>query len=165
MVLLEEGQHWHMCLFHAGHQQPVPACLENMTCHRMMLARMLGVSWQFELPLASKVQHLLGFDCWCASPLQVLQQNGFSWLPIPPAAAAWQQRAAWLREAQVQRCGSSNLPDLSPTGLMRQLAGWLAPHLTGVRSKAQLAKLDWLTIFKNMVSTLSVWLSIAMLQL
>lgn len=62
----------------------------------------------------------------------------------------------------MQHCGSSSLPDLSPTGLMGMLGVWLAPHLAGVRSKAQLAKLDWLSIFKNMVS-LAICIETAML--
>jgi ATP-dependent helicase HrpB len=83
--------------------------------------------------------------------LQALANGGYSSLPVPAAAEAWRSRAAWLHAAEVEATGSSSVPDLSAAALMGSLAGWLLPHLAGVRSRGQLQKLPWLDIFKGQV--------------
>lgn len=97
----------------------------------------------------------------CAAPTttQGLSGGGWSSLPIPAAAEAWRQRAAWLHQAEVaagsasgsSSSSSSSLPDLSTQHLLATLDKWLAPHLAGVRTASQLQKLPWKDILKGQV--------------
>lgn len=89
--------------------------------------------------------------------MQGLSAGGWAALPIPAAAEAWRQRAAWLQQAEVAAAGSSKLPDLSSRALLDSLERWLGPHLAGVRGAGQMQKLPWKDIFKGQVS---VWMSV-----
>lgn len=84
--------------------------------------------------------------------LQGLSAGGWAALPIPAAAEAWRQRAAWLQQAEVAAAGSSELPDLSSRALLDSLECWLGPHLAGVRGVGQMQKLPWKDILKGQVS-------------
>ncbi|KXZ49485.1 hypothetical protein GPECTOR_21g711 [Gonium pectorale] len=93
---------------------------------------------------------------------------------------AWRQRVVWLRSAALGAApspspsssssspsGSSSsssspspssassrlaaLPDLSDAGLLASSRSWLGPHLAGVRTRADLLKLDWATILRSLV--------------
>jgi hypothetical protein len=99
--------------------------------------------------VVTELQQLL--SCLLAS-WQALSAGGWAALPVPAAAEAWRQRAAWLQQAEVSAAGSSELPDLSTKALLDSLGSWLGPHLAGVRSAGQLQKLPWKDIFKGQVS-------------
>ncbi len=59
-------------------------------------------------------------------------------LPWTDAARRYQVRVELLRSE------GADLPDLSDTALMADLDGWLAPHLGGVKTEADLKKFDLL---------------------
>jgi ATP-dependent helicase HrpB len=80
-----------------------------------------------------------------------LRGGGWPSLPIPAAAEAWRARAAWLHAAELAACGSSSLPDLSSSQLLATLDAWLAPHLPGVRTKAQLQRLPWADVLGGLL--------------
>ena len=81
-----------------------------------------------------------------------LRDGGWAALGVPAAAEAWRRRAAWLRAAEVAAAGASDLPDLSEEALLASLPEWLGPFAAGARSRAQLQKLDWLAIFKGLLT-------------
>jgi ATP-dependent helicase HrpB len=88
---------------------------------------------------------------------QALADSGWASLPVPPGAEAWRHRAAWLRAAEAAAGGGSALPNLSEAALLASLPKWLGPYAAGVRSRAQLAKLDWAGIFRGMVGPQGGW--------
>ncbi len=70
---------------------------------------------------------------------------GMAALPWTRATRAWRQRVQFLRSyaaAAGAAAGVEPLPDLSDTALLASLDGWLAPFLSGVSTKAQLASVD-----------------------
>ncbi|GBF89428.1 ATP-dependent helicase [Raphidocelis subcapitata] len=83
---------------------------------------------------------------------KALQGDGWGSLPIPPAVEAWRHRAAWLRASEAAATGGSDLPDLSEAALLQSLPRWLGPFAARVRTRAQLAKLDWGTIIRGQLS-------------
>ncbi len=62
----------------------------------------------------------------------------------PKDLAAWRGRVAWLA-ARAPRLG---LSDLSDEALVASANVWLVPHLTGVRTKAQLQAIDLAPILR-----------------
>lgn len=76
--------------------------------------------------------------------------RGLRNLGIPKELEAWRQRIGWIRRQQQSHSASLSpesqkdlLPDLSDEALVLTAGNWLKPYLSGVRSKADLAKLDW----------------------
>ena len=88
--------------------------------------------------------------------------RGLRSLGLSKELEAWRQRVCWLRQQQGgpsrgsalsanssssstegSSSSSSRLPDLSDEALVLTAGVWLKPYLSGVRSKADLAKLDW----------------------
>lgn len=92
--------------------------------------------------------------------------GGLQHLGLPKAVESFRQRVCWLRRLQLKRQqpvqqpaaqqpaasgadgGSSGLPsqlfpDLSDEALVASAAKWLRPYVAGVRTKSDLAALDW----------------------
>ena len=47
--------------------------------------------------------------------------------------------------------GSSDLPDLTNEGLLASAGSWMAPFLGGVRTRQELARVDWSGVLRGMV--------------
>ncbi|MCX2740887.1 ATP-dependent helicase HrpB [Pontibacter anaerobius] len=69
--------------------------------------------------------------------LQALRGKGVERLPWTKEASAIRQRLAFLHELEPQ-----NWPDVSDVALAENMEVWLAPHLYGLRSLDQVARLD-----------------------
>src|SRR5690606_1121528 len=69
--------------------------------------------------------------------LEVIREKGVSRLPWNEEAEKTRQRLAFLHQLDPQ-CW----PDFSDTFLTEELEKWLLPHLTGLRSWNDLARLD-----------------------
>ncbi len=80
-----------------------------------------------------------------------MRDSGWAGLPIPPAVESWRFRAAWLHSVEVEKTGASQIPDLSEAALLARLDGWLGLFCAGVRTRAQLQKLDWGAILRGQV--------------
>jgi ATP-dependent helicase HrpB len=75
----------------------------------------------------------------------IREHLGLAALPWSRATRAWLHRVRWLRTyapAAAAAAGVPPLPDVSDAALLETLDAWLAPFLTGVTSKAQLASVD-----------------------
>lgn len=70
--------------------------------------------------------------------LQTLQDRGIERLPWSDEAARTRQRLAFLHHL-----APSQWPDVSDTALATTLEDWLLPHLPGIRSLEQVARLDF----------------------
>lgn len=66
---------------------------------------------------------------------------------------AWRSRVTWLRSNDKGSSPGSpgSLPDLSNEGLVASSPSWLPRQARGVRSKSDLAALDWRGILEDMV--------------
>ena len=62
----------------------------------------------------------------------------------PKDLAAWRGRVAWL----AARAPQLGLPDLSDAALVTSADVWLAPHLAGFRTKAQLQAIQLTPILR-----------------
>ncbi|WP_266204971.1 ATP-dependent helicase HrpB [Pontibacter kalidii] len=69
--------------------------------------------------------------------LQALREKGIDRLPWSKDATGIRQRLAFLHELEPE-----NWPDVSDEALAESLEVWLAPHLYGLRSLDQVARLD-----------------------
>ncbi|WP_276497093.1 ATP-dependent helicase HrpB [Pontibacter litorisediminis] len=69
--------------------------------------------------------------------LQALQEKGIDRLPWSKEAVSIRQRLAFLHALAPE-----NWPDVSDTALAESMGLWLAPHLYGLRSLDQVARLD-----------------------
>jgi ATP-dependent helicase HrpB len=75
----------------------------------------------------------------------IREHLGLAALPWSRATRAWLHRVHWLRSyapAAAAAAGVPPLPDVSDAALLETLDAWLAPFLTGISSKAQLASVD-----------------------
>jgi ATP-dependent helicase HrpB len=70
-----------------------------------------------------------------------IRQLGIAALPWTGAARQWQQRVAFVRALGVPGV-SEALPDASDAALTATFETWLAPFLTGVTRRADLARID-----------------------
>jgi ATP-dependent helicase HrpB len=68
--------------------------------------------------------------------LDAIAREGLQLLPWGAAATAVRQRIECLRRLD------ASWPDLSDTALTASLAGWLGPHLGGIRKRDELTRLD-----------------------
>jgi ATP-dependent helicase HrpB len=68
--------------------------------------------------------------------LDGIAKLGIDALPWTKPARFLQARVAWVRQR------GSDLPDLSDEVLMEERADWLAPYLSGIQTKAALARID-----------------------
>ena len=75
--------------------------------------------------------------CW----LRQQQEGGPSRGSTGPAASS--SSSAEGSSSSSSSSSSSCLPDLSDEALVLTAGVWLKPYLSGVRSKADLARLDW----------------------
>ena len=73
-----------------------------------------------------------------------IAREGLDLLPWTRELGEWRQRVAFLR-----RVAGDDWPDLSDEALTATTADWLAPHLTGVRRRKDLARLDLGTIVRS----------------
>ncbi|MEW5304772.1 MAG: hypothetical protein WDW36_007359 [Sanguina aurantia] len=108
------------------------------------------------------------------------EMGGVRNLGFPKELEAWRQRIIWLRRQEMGGSitpspsssseegggghdggssssgssggkSSSSIPDLSDAGLLASSRAWLPAHLSGVRSKGDMVKLDWSGILRGMV--------------
>ena len=77
--------------------------------------------------------------------MQGIREMGFAGLGLPKDVEQWRQRVQWVAE----HVAPSPIPDLAHDALMAGLETWLAPHLMGCRSKAQLQSLNWSVILRS----------------
>ncbi|HEX8212736.1 MAG TPA: ATP-dependent helicase HrpB [Longimicrobium sp.] len=80
-----------------------------------------------------------------AALLDGLRERGLAALPWSKGARQLQERLVFLRRAD------ASWPDASDEGLLAGLEEWLAPHLHGVASLAQLARMDLAAILESML--------------
>ncbi|HEX8670396.1 MAG TPA: ATP-dependent helicase C-terminal domain-containing protein, partial [Longimicrobium sp.] len=80
-----------------------------------------------------------------AALLDGVRERGLGALPWSKSARQLQERLVFLRRAD------ASWPDASDAGLLAGLEEWLAPHLHGVISLAQLARLDLAAILESML--------------
>ncbi|AMM52928.1 ATP-dependent helicase [Rufibacter sp. DG15C] len=73
--------------------------------------------------------------------LQALQEKGIERLPWPKEATQLKERLAFLHVLD-----STNWPDVSDSKLQETMHEWLAPHLVGLKSLDQVARLDFTEI-------------------
>lgn len=76
----------------------------------------------------------------------VLRTRGMEMLPWTPAARQWQARVLFLRGLD------TTWPDVSDAALLASLDTWLAPHLAGVTTAAQLQKVPLFDILQERLS-------------
>lgn len=70
--------------------------------------------------------------------------EGLGLLPWSEALEEWRDRVAFLR-----RCDGDDWPDLSDATLLASTGEWLAPHLTGVRRRRDLGRVDLGSILRS----------------
>ncbi|MGV3541013.1 MAG: ATP-dependent helicase HrpB [Rufibacter sp.] len=70
--------------------------------------------------------------------LQALQEKGIDRLPWSQDALNTRQRLAFLHRLNLE-----NWPDVSPSALAETMEDWLLPHLLGLKSFEQVARLDF----------------------
>ncbi|HEX8453126.1 MAG TPA: ATP-dependent helicase HrpB [Longimicrobium sp.] len=80
-----------------------------------------------------------------AALLDGVRERGLGALPWSKSARQLQERLVFLRRAD------ASWPDASDEGLLAGMEEWLAPHLHGVSSLAQLARLDLAAILESML--------------
>ncbi|PWW06514.1 ATP-dependent helicase HrpB [Paenibacillus cellulosilyticus] len=69
------------------------------------------------------------------------------------AILSWNKQSSQLRDRiRVMRKYDPELPDLSEEALLASLEDWLAPHLTGIRSRDGLQKLNMMHVLEAMLS-------------
>jgi len=86
-------------------------------------------------------------DDVAAALLEGVRRAGIASLPWSDEAQEYRRRVAFLAEALPEE----EFPDLSDDTLAVHLDLWLAPHLGGVRTMAQLARVDLLGALKGML--------------
>lgn len=77
--------------------------------------------------------------------IEGVRMMGLAALPWTAAARQWQQRAIWLGG----QLDDPDWPDISDVWLLDHLDGWLLPWLDNIQSKAQLQRLDLLSILQS----------------
>ena len=87
--------------------------------------------------------------------MQGIREMGFAGLGLPKDLEQWRQRVQWVAD----HITPSPVPDLSHSALMAGLETWLAPHLMGCRSKAQLQGLNWSVILRSALQAVQAWRS------
>lgn len=85
------------------------------------------------------------WDIGCPCCMQGIREMGFAGLGVPKDLEQWRQRVQWVAE----HIRPSPVPNLAHDALMAGLETWLAPHLMGCRSKAQLQSLNWNVILRS----------------
>ncbi|MBJ6723084.1 ATP-dependent helicase HrpB [Geomonas sp. Red875] len=78
----------------------------------------------------------------------ILAGPGIAGLPWSETARQYRNRVRFVAEALPEE----ELPDLSDQALAERIGEWLAPHLSGVRSLAQLSRVDLLGALKGMLT-------------
>ena len=73
-----------------------------------------------------------------------IASEGLDLLPWSSDLSEWRRRVAFLR-----RVDGDHWPDLSDEALLTTTGDWLAPHLTGVRRRKDLASLDLGSILRS----------------
>ncbi|MCR5888690.1 ATP-dependent helicase hrpB [Hymenobacter sp. J193] len=73
-----------------------------------------------------------------AALLEALQAAGTARLPWPETAVHLRERLGFLHQLQPE-----NWPDVSDEALLAELEEWLGPHLTGIKSLAELSRVDF----------------------
>ncbi|GFN31786.1 ATP-dependent helicase HrpB [Paenibacillus xylaniclasticus] len=85
-------------------------------------------------------------DQVAAALLEGIRAEGLSMLP-------WNKQAGQLRHRmELMRKYEPQLPDLSDSTLLATLESWLAPHLTGIRSRDGLQKLNMMNVLETMIT-------------
>ncbi|MBG8552840.1 ATP-dependent helicase HrpB [Hymenobacter guriensis] len=77
-------------------------------------------------------------DAISAALLEALQAGGTARLPWPETAVRLRERLGFLHQLQPE-----SWPDVSDAALLAELEEWLGPHLTGVKSLAELSRVDF----------------------
>ncbi|MBB3109496.1 ATP-dependent helicase HrpB [Paenibacillus phyllosphaerae] len=75
-----------------------------------------------------------------------LREQGLGLLPWTKPARQLQARALLMRKH------NASWPDLSEEGLLDSLEAWLAPYVSGIRSRSELGKLNMTSIIENLLS-------------
>jgi ATP-dependent helicase HrpB len=84
-----------------------------------------------------------------AALLEGIRQLGLDCLPWNRALRHWQNRVCFLRRFAT---GQQQWPDVSDAGLSKHLAQWLAPYLTGITRRRDLAKIELKKALAGMLS-------------
>lgn len=82
-----------------------------------------------------------------AALLDGVRQLGLAVLDWSGPALQWRARSEWLRQ---NGWAPADWPDLGDAALLATLEHWLAPFITGLRTRAQLASVDLLPALKSM---------------
>ena len=103
-----------------------------------------------------KDQAVQWWRCACAKALGHPDRAASAAVPLsalrwPKDLAAWRGRVAWL----AARAPQLGLPDLGDVALVATADAWLAPHLAGVRTKAQLQAIELSAILRCRVAVQS----------
>ncbi|MFF2482537.1 ATP-dependent helicase HrpB [Paenibacillus sp. NPDC058071] len=100
--------------------------------------RRLGAVTLKEAPIASP------------DPLQVaeallagIRQNGFGWLPMSKAASQLRERIGLMARH------NADWPDVSDEAMLSTMEDWLLPHLLGLKSRGDLAKLNMVQLLEG----------------
>lgn len=88
-------------------------------------------------------------DAGMAAMLEGIKSMGLSSLPWTKESLSLRQRLNWARTNTAE---AADLPDVSDDALSARLDEWLAPHLHGIRSRADLSRLDMLLIMRSLLS-------------
>jgi ATP-dependent helicase HrpB len=84
-----------------------------------------------------------------AALFEGIRQLGLDCLPWNRALRHWQNRVCFLRRFAA---GQQQWPDVSDAGLSKHLAQWLAPYLTGITRRRDLAKIELKKALSGMLS-------------
>jgi ATP-dependent helicase HrpB len=84
-----------------------------------------------------------------AALLGGIRQQGLQCLPWTRALRHWQERVCFLRRLAEDR---GQWPDVSDAGLLKLLAQWLAPYLTGITRLRHLARIELKRALVSMLS-------------
>jgi ATP-dependent helicase HrpB len=84
-----------------------------------------------------------------AALLEGIRQQGLDCLPWTRALSHWQNRVCFLRRLAEDH---QQWPDVSDDGLIKHLAQWLAPYLTGITRLRDLARIELKKALAGMLS-------------
>jgi ATP-dependent helicase HrpB len=98
------------------------------------------------LVLSERAQHAPDPALVAAAFVAAIRRDGLTALPWNDAATRLRERLAFLHETDAA------WPDVSDAALLAELDAWLAPHLAGMRRRAEFARLDMAALLLERLS-------------
>lgn len=83
--------------------------------------------------------------------LGLVRRKGLNLLTWTPELRQWQARVALLRQADLDKDGQSEWPDLGDEALLASLEDWLQPYLGKVSRLSHFAALDLPSLLRNLL--------------